>query len=286
MAHRATQARKGNPDKVEARASRFTGPAGSVRPRSAGNAVCAEVSTTEEPDRFSPRRSFGNAREWFTWGGGGDTPSRSASGEASKLTLRRGAGGRYTRRREESRRCAEWPLMAQVCRNRQEGNSGHGECGSMKKRIAINASEAPGRSTPSTYPEPFASRMAGRDKRPLGDLFGLVNFGVNRTRLAPKAVSALRHAHSKQDEFIYVLAGYPTLITSDGDMRLSPGMCAGFRAGTGNACHLVNETEGDVVLLEIGDRTPGDEVVYPDDDLQAIMIDGKWRFYRKDGTPY
>lgn len=36
---------------------------------------------------------------------------------------------------------------------------------------------------PTTYPEPFASRVAGREKRPLGDLFGLANFGVNITRL-------------------------------------------------------------------------------------------------------
>lgn len=156
----------------------------------------------------------------------------------------------------------------------------------MKNRIAIDASEAPERSTPSIYPEPFASLMIGRDKRPLGTLFGVVNFGVNLTRLAPNAMSALRHAHSKQDEFIYVLEGYPTLRTSDGDMRLSAGMCAGFRAGTGNACNLINETQEDVVFLEIGDRTPGDEVVYPDDDLLATMVDGDWQFSHKDGTPY
>ena len=39
--------------------------------------------------------------------------------------------------------------------------------------------------------------MSGREKRPLGDRFGLVNFGVNLTRLAPNAMSALRHAHSE-----------------------------------------------------------------------------------------
>lgn len=156
----------------------------------------------------------------------------------------------------------------------------------MKKTVAIVAKEAPVRSTPSIYPEPFASRMAGRYKHPLGDLFGLANFGVNLTRLAPNAMSALRHAHSKQDEFIYVLEGCPTLRTNEGDFHLAPGMCAGFPAGTGNACTLINETEEDVVLLEIGDRTPGDEVIYPDDDLQASMTDGRWQFAHKNGTPY
>ncbi|MBZ0092364.1 MAG: cupin domain-containing protein [Sulfuricellaceae bacterium] len=152
--------------------------------------------------------------------------------------------------------------------------------------VAINAAEAPPRAKPSIYPEPFASRMAGREKRPLGDLFGLENFGVNLTRLAPNAVSALRHAHSKQDEFIYVLHGRPILQTDEGRTQLSPGMCAGFRAGGGNACNLVNETAEEVVYLEIGDRTPGDEATYPDDDLQAVLVDGQWRFFHKDGTPY
>jgi uncharacterized cupin superfamily protein len=41
--------------------------------------------------------------------------------------------------------------------------------------IAVTAAEVPVRSKPSAYPEPFASRMAGREKRPLGDFFGLTN---------------------------------------------------------------------------------------------------------------
>ena len=63
-------------------------------------------------------------------------------------------------------------------------------------------------------------------------------------------------------------------------------MCAGFKAGTGNGHHVVNETAEEVVYLEIGDRTPGDEGTYPDDDLQALLRDGKWQFAHKDGTPY
>ncbi len=128
--------------------------------------------------------------------------------------------------------------------------------------------------------------MSGRTKRPLGDLFGLTNFGVNLTRLAPGAQSALRHAHSKQDEFVYVLSGSPTLVTDEGRTQLEPGMCAGFKAGTGNGHHLINETAEDVLYLEVGDRTPGDEGSYPDDDLKAQMVDGKWRFVHRDGSPY
>jgi uncharacterized cupin superfamily protein len=155
-----------------------------------------------------------------------------------------------------------------------------------KLPIAIKASDAPARAKPSNYPEPFASRMSGRQKHPLGDLFGLTNFGVNLTRLAPGAVSALRHAHSKQDEFIYILQGSPTLHTDEGRTRLFPGMCAGFKAGTGNGHRLLNETPQEVVYLEVGDRTPGDEGSYPDDDLKAVLANGKWNFLHKDSTPY
>ncbi|MBD2166575.1 cupin domain-containing protein [Calothrix membranacea FACHB-236] len=152
--------------------------------------------------------------------------------------------------------------------------------------IAIIATEAPPRTKLTNYPEPFVSRMAGREKRPLGDLFGITNFGVNLTRLAPNAISALRHAHSQQDEFIYILQGNPTLQTDEGRTQLSPGMCAGFKAGTGNGHNLINETSEEVLYLEIGDRTPGDEGTYPDDDIQALLVEGKWQFTHKDGTPY
>ena len=152
--------------------------------------------------------------------------------------------------------------------------------------IAILAADVLARTKPSVYPEPFASRMAGREKRVLGDLFGLANFGVNLTRLAPNASSALRHAHAKQDEFIYILEGRPTLHTDEGRRTLAPGMCAGFKAGTGNGHRLINETSEVVVYLEVGDRSAGDAVVYPDDDLKATLVDGQWQFCHKDDTPY
>ena len=152
--------------------------------------------------------------------------------------------------------------------------------------LAFDASSAPLRTKPSNYPEPFFSRMARRAKRPLGDLFGLKNFGVNLTRLAPGGESALMHRHSRQDEFIYILEGEPTLVTDNGEVKLRPGMCAGFPSG-GLAHHLVNRTDRDVVYLEIGDRAPGDEGQYPNDDIQAVPgSDGKWRFTHKDGRPY
>ena len=156
-----------------------------------------------------------------------------------------------------------------------------------RKPIALQAIDAPLRKKPSNYPGFLARRFSGREKRPLGDLFGLRNFGVNLARLEPGAVSAFRHAHSLQDEFIYVVYGNPVLITDEGETPLAPGMCAGFPAGTGNAHMLANRSEADVLYLEVGDRTPGDEASYPDDDLKANLgPDGVWKFLHKDGTPY
>lgn len=155
-----------------------------------------------------------------------------------------------------------------------------------KKPTAVVAQDVAPRTKPSNYPEPFASRMAGRTKRQLGDVFGLSNFGVNLTRLEPGAMSALRHAHTLQDEFIYILEGTPTLVTDAGETQLAPGMCAGFKAGEGGGHQLVNRGTGVAVYLEVGDRTPGDTVSYPDDDIEAYLEDGVWKFRRKNGQPY
>lgn len=137
------------------------------------------------------------------------------------------------------------------------------------------------------YPEPYRAENQKRWYRRLGDHAGLKNFGVNTTRIVPGGQSSHRHAHSRQDEFIYVLEGEVVLETNAGAEVLRPGMCAGFPAGTGNAHRFVNRSARDAVLLVVGDRTGGDEVSYPDIDLQARLDeDGKYRFSHRDGRSY
>lgn len=151
----------------------------------------------------------------------------------------------------------------------------------------LQATDVPPREQTTFYPEPFASLVAGRQKRKLGDHFGLTNFGINMTRLAPGAASSIPHHHSRQDEFLYILEGTPTLRWGDAEYLLQPGACVGFQAGEGRPHQLLNKSEAWVVYLEVGDRTPGDEVTYPDHDLAASSApEGGWRFTRKDGTPY
>ncbi len=150
---------------------------------------------------------------------------------------------------------------------------------------AIYAEQVPARTTASVYPPMFAVKMNGREKQALGDYFGLNNFGVNLTELQAGARSSLLHAHTRQDEFIYVLDGRLTLILGERETELVAGMCCGFPA-MGLAHTLVNHTDKPACYLEIGDRTEGDEAQYPEDDLIAYRLNGAWVFTHKDGRPY
>lgn len=151
----------------------------------------------------------------------------------------------------------------------------------------ISAEAIPEQEKKTIYPPPYASVVEGRTKRKLGEFFGLTNFGVNLTQLSPGASSALLHHHSKQDEFIYILQGTPTLVLGKREFVLSPGDCFGFKAGTGEAHQLANRSAELVVYVEMGDCSEGDEVEYPNDDLKATQSqNGAWILTHKDGRPY
>jgi uncharacterized cupin superfamily protein len=119
----------------------------------------------------------------------------------------------------------------------------------------------------SGYPEPFRSRMGDRAKRRLGDACGLTKFGVNLVTLGPGGQSALRHWHTLEDEFVYVLSGELVLVTNEGEQLLRAGLCAGYPAGKKDAHHFVNRSTTPATYLEIGTRVEGDLAFYPDDDL-------------------
>jgi len=138
----------------------------------------------------------------------------------------------------------------------------------------------------SNYPQPHAAAVARREKRALGDALGLRNFGVNLVRLPAGTMSSQRHCHSRQDELVYVLEGELVLVTDGGEQTLGPGMAAGFPAGAGDGHHLLNRTDADAVYIEVGDRTEGDEVDYPDIDMLVRYVDGERLYVHRDGTPY
>src|SRR3954447_22583891 len=142
-------------------------------------------------------------------------------------------------------------------------------------------------SNSSGYPAPFRDGQRKRWYRRLGDYGGLLKYGVDLVRVEPGGKSSARHTHSKQDEFVYVLEGEFVLVTDAGRETVGPGTCIGFPAGTGDGHHFLNLTQKDAIFLVVGDRTAGDEVTYPDIDLELKAgPDGVRGFRRKDGTPY
>ena len=141
--------------------------------------------------------------------------------------------------------------------------------------------------TGSTYPEVFQSAVVGRSRQRVGKAAGLQNFGVNLTTLLPGSQSALRHWHSAQDEFVYVVSGELVLITDEGEQTLIPGGMAGFAAGRANGHHLVNRSDAPATYLEIGDKSTPDRAEYPDEDLVCVpTADGDRQFERRDGSDY
>jgi uncharacterized cupin superfamily protein len=134
------------------------------------------------------------------------------------------------------------------------------------------------------YPAPFAALSANRLRRRLGDAGGLVDFGVNLTRLPPGEWSSQRHWHSHEDEFVFVVEGALVLVEDAGETVLRQGDAAAFPKGTGNGHHLINRSERDAVYLEIGSRQPEDVTRCSDVDMMSSSADG--RFLHKDGSPY
>jgi uncharacterized cupin superfamily protein len=141
--------------------------------------------------------------------------------------------------------------------------------------------------TSTNYPPQFHKAVAGREKRALGNLTNLTQFGVNLTTLKPGAASALRHWHELEDEFIYILEGEAVLVEDGGETLMKAGDAAGFKAGVPDAHQLINKSQRDVLYLEIGSRFKTEIAHYPDDDL-ALKRDeaGKMIFTRKSGESY
>ena len=108
------------------------------------------------------------------------------------------------------------------------------------------------------------------------------------TRLKPGAGSAHRHWHAKEDEFIFIVEGEAILIEDDGEVVLRAGDVATFKAGVENGHHLINQSDADVVYLEVGTRSDDDVSSYtdPNVDMQMIKRDGNWVAHRKNGEAY
>lgn len=139
----------------------------------------------------------------------------------------------------------------------------------------------------SGYPEPYRSRVLPREKRRVGDALGLTRIGINHTTLPPGKESSMRHWHTHEDEFVYVLSGEVVLRTDAGEQLLRAGMCAGFPAGSENGHQLVNRSAAPAVYLEVSNRDPADIGYYSEADVDLVWNapHARGRFTRRDGSP-
>jgi len=138
----------------------------------------------------------------------------------------------------------------------------------------------------SGYPEPWRSRVLPCEKRRLGDAFALTRVGINLTTLPPGKESSMRHWHTREDEFVYVLEGEVVLCTGAGEQRLTAGMCAGFPAGLEDGHHLVNRSDRPAVYLEVSNRDSEDTTYYSEADVDLVHSPphARGRFTRRDGS--
>jgi uncharacterized cupin superfamily protein len=138
----------------------------------------------------------------------------------------------------------------------------------------------------TTYPEPFARIVDGREWQSLSEFAGLTQFGVNLVRLKPGAASSQRHWHEQEDEFVYMVEGELVLIEDEGETVVKPGDAVGFKAAVPNGHHLVNRTDRDAVFLVVGTRATRERCHYPDIDLVHEQDGDRYRLTHKSGAPY
>ncbi|MDE2356921.1 MAG: cupin domain-containing protein [Alphaproteobacteria bacterium] len=136
------------------------------------------------------------------------------------------------------------------------------------------------------YPAPFDAPCRDRARARLGEAGGLTQFGVNALTLPPGAWSSQRHWHSHEDEFVLVLQGEIILVEEAGETVLKAGDAAAFPAGRADGHHLINRSDSEAVVLEVGGRDPArDTVTYSDIDMKVGPGDEPFR-RKSDARPY
>ncbi|MCA9525335.1 MAG: GNAT family N-acetyltransferase [Myxococcales bacterium] len=125
--------------------------------------------------------------------------------------------------------------------------------------------------TEGAYPAPFDDEKLslGRD---LGTAAGSRRLGAWRERLLPGRRTSFTHAHVREEELLYVLAGRPSLRWIEPgqeaqEVELQPGDFVSFPAGTGVAHCVWNRADVEAELLVVGERHTSERTHYPEEPL-------------------
>ena len=128
--------------------------------------------------------------------------------------------------------------------------------------------------------------VEGRSRKRLARFAGLTQFGVNICTLKPGAASSQRHWHEKEDELVYVLDGEVVLCEDGGETVLRPGDVVAWKAGVANGHRLINRSDRDTVLIEVGTRAAADRAFYSDIDMMVVRDEKGARYTKKNGELY
>ncbi len=106
--------------------------------------------------------------------------------------------------------------------------------------------------------------------RELGRAMGAVKLGCSRERLPPGRRTSFTHAHSHEEELVYVLEGECMLrVIAPGEpareIPLRAGHAVTFLAGTQLAPCALNRSDRYCVMLVVAARDDQDRVFYPED---------------------
>jgi uncharacterized cupin superfamily protein len=107
--------------------------------------------------------------------------------------------------------------------------------------------------------EGFAWKRAG-----LGRQAGAERLGASLFELGPGQAAFPLHYHLGNEELLIVVAGTPTLRTTDGERQLAEGEVISFPRGERGAHQVVNRTEGPVRILMVSEMVAPEIVVRPE----------------------
>lgn len=88
--------------------------------------------------------------------------------------------------------------------------------------------------------------------------------GMNLSRVPPGRSGCPFHAHAREDEVFYVLAGRGLFRYGDEVLEIGPGDCISCPAGTGIAHQIANPFDEDLLFLGVGLNDGHEVCTYPD----------------------
>jgi uncharacterized cupin superfamily protein len=132
---------------------------------------------------------------------------------------------------------------------------------------------------PRRHPFNPASEMR---MAPLGDPAGMTQLGVHLIRIPPGKESFIPHAHSVEEEFVFVLEGAGVAVLDGVAHAIGPGDFLGFP--TDGVVHsLVSKGPGDLVYLSAGERKAVEVADMPSIGKTTLFRAGRMTLFGEDG---